>query len=121
MWHDPTMTEDIDDVVFADSQIGKGLKPLAQHGSVVVGADGAFTLLGTKGDVIDSAPITEVTAKRVVITGGQTVSVKVQDRKYNVTPGWGASLAKWGGVFGTASAAKSLVKLIEADGKRPAA
>jgi hypothetical protein len=103
------------DVVFADSQIGKGLKPLAQHGSVVVGTDGTFTLLGTKGDVIDSAPITEVTAKRLVITGGQTVTVKVQDRKYNVSPGWGNQ--GWNGVLGVANAAKALVKIVEADGK----
>ena len=114
------MPADTDDIVFADSQIGKGLKPLAQHGSVVITADGVFTLLGTKGDVIDTAPISDVQAKRIVITGGQTVSLKVQDRKYNVTPGWGASLKDWGGVFGTASAAKSLVKLVESNGERPA-
>ena len=114
------MDSDIDDVIFEDSQIGKGLKPLAQHGSVVIGADGTFTLRDSKGEVIDSAPITEVSAKRIVITGGQTVSLRVQDRKYNTTPGWGASLSKWGGVFGTASAAKALVKLIESNGQRQA-
>jgi hypothetical protein len=114
------MEFDIDDVVFKDSQIGRGLKPLAQHGSVVIGSDGTFTLLGTKGDVIDSAPISEVSAKRMMITGGQTVALRVQDRKYNTTPGWGASLSQWGGVLGTSSAAKALVKLVESNGRREA-
>lgn len=111
------MTESTEDIVFADSQIGKGLKPLAQHGSVVIGADGTFTLLGTKGDVIDSAPITEVSAKRKLITGGQTVSLDLQGREYNTTPGWGSS--SWAGVLGTSSAAKAMVTLIESNGQRP--
>lgn len=115
-----SMTDDVDDVVFEESQIGKGIKPLAQHGKVVIGADGTFTLIGTKGDIIDSAPITDVSAKRMGITGGQTVRLNLAGRKYNTTPGWGSSLAKWGGVFGTSNASKTLVKLIESNGKREA-
>jgi hypothetical protein len=104
-----------EDIAFADCQIGKGLKPLAQHGSIIVSADGTFTMLGTKGDVIDSAPITDVTAKRLIVTGGQTVSVKLADRKYNVTPGWGD--VGYNGILGVANAAKALVKIVDANGK----
>ena len=102
------------DIVFGDSQIGKGLVPLAQHGSVVVGGDGMLTLLGTKGDVLDSAPLSDVTAKRLLITGGQTVILRWTDRKYNVSPGYGLGA---GGVFRVAKAAKHLVKLVAANGR----
>ena len=103
------------DVVFAETQIGKGLKPLAQHGTVIVGADGTLTLLDSNDRVIDSAPLTDVTAKRLIITGGQTVSLTIQGRKYVVTPGWGAVGPT--DIFGVSSAAKALMMLVSPVGK----
>lgn len=102
------------DIVFDGSQIGKGFVPLAQHGSVVVGADGMLTLVGTKGDVLDSAPLADVTAKRLLITGGQTVVLRWADRKYNVSPCHALGAV---GVFYGAAAAKRLVKLVAANGR----
>ena len=99
---------------FADSQIGKGLRPLAQHGTVVID-EGVITLYGTQGDVIDTAPLTKTTAKRSWITGGQTVIVVLDGRKYNTTPGWGA-IAGTGALNGFQSftAPKALVKAVAA-------
>jgi hypothetical protein len=102
-------TPDVDDKTFEGCQIGKGLKPLAQHGTVVFGANGVLTLLGTKGDVLDSAPLGDVSAKRIAITGGQTVSLKLGDRKYNVSGKNGPA-----GAIGTA---KKIVDLVNAQGK----
>ncbi|MFF2409346.1 hypothetical protein [Streptomyces sp. NPDC058092] len=62
----------------------------------------------------DSAPVGEVTAKRMWVTGGQTVSLTLQDRTYNTTPGWGSRGGQ--GIVGIAGAAKALVKLIESNG-----
>jgi hypothetical protein len=114
------MSNDQNDLVFDQSQIGKGVKPLAQHGKVVVGGDGTLSLFGSEGQLIDSAPAAEVAAKRAWYTGGQTVMLNLQGRKYNTTPGWGnrpgavgGELGKWGGVVGTSSASKALVKAIE--------
>jgi hypothetical protein len=53
----------------------------------VITADGRLVLVGTDGSVIDEAPLAQVSAKRVAITGGQTVSLTLGDRKYNATPG----------------------------------
>lgn len=108
-----------EDIVFADSQIGKGLKPLAQHGSIVIGSDGTFSLFGTDGDVIASAPISQVSAERVKVTMGQTVSVTVAEDKFNCTPGWGSSPIKVFNVFSSMKASKELVQLIESGGQVP--
>jgi len=102
-----SFTPDVDDTVFSDLLIGKGLKPLAQHGTAVFGTNGVLTLLGTNGDVIDSAPLSEVKGKRSAITGGQTVSLVLGDRKYNAS-------AKSAGPFGAVKVAKQMIGLIEA-------
>jgi hypothetical protein len=114
------MTEATDDLVFDQSQIGKGLKPLAQHGKVVIGADGMLTLIDSKGELIDRAHVADVTAKRAWYSLGQTVMLSLQGRKYNTTPGWGnrpgalgGNMLKWGGVIGTSSASKALVQALE--------
>ena len=104
------------DIVFEECQIGKGLKPLAQHGSVIIGKDKTITLLGTKGDVIDSAPLTDATAKLLLITGGQAVSLRLADRKYNVTPGWGSTARRAMGSFSGVKAPKALVALVKNNG-----
>ena len=104
------------DIEFDQCQIGKGLKPLAQHGSVVVGKDGTITLRGTKGDVIDTAQLADTTAKLILITGGQSVSLKLGDRKYNVAPGWGATGRQLTGSLSGFKAPKALVKLVKDGG-----
>jgi hypothetical protein len=109
------MDEDISgDITSGECQIGKGLKPLAQHGRVVVGKDGTISLYGTKGDLIDSSPLSEVTAKLVLVTGGQTVSLRMGDRKYNVAPGWGAAIP---GFFNGVKAPRALVTLVKNNGQ----
>ncbi len=58
------MSENQPEYVFDQTQIGKGLKPLAQHGYVVI-AEGMLTLLGTQQQVIASAPLTSVSARKI--------------------------------------------------------
>ena len=96
-----------DRIVFENSQIGKGLKPLAQQGSVVI-EDGVVSLFGTKGDLIDSAPLEKTTAKRAWITGGQTVNLILDGRKYNATPGNGSAV----GTIGFSTKSGALTKAI---------
>jgi large exoprotein involved in heme utilization and adhesion len=103
-------TPDVDDKTFQPCQIGKGMKPLAQRGTVVFSANGVVTLLGTKGEVLDSAPVAQVSAKRLAVTFGQTVSLTLQDRKYNVS-----SKAN-GGIFGAIKVAKNIVALTQGKG-----
>lgn len=78
-----------EEVVFDEVQIGRGLRPLAQHGFVVVTPD-TISLLGSDRQLIDSAPITAVTAKTIPFTRGKTVALTMNGTKYNVSPGWGA-------------------------------
>jgi hypothetical protein len=101
-------TPDVDDKTFQPCLIGKGIKPLAQRGTVVFGTNAVLTLLGTDGQVIDSAPVAQVKAKRVAVTFGQTVSLSLEDRKYNV------SSKADGGVFGAMKVAKSIVAQVQA-------
>jgi hypothetical protein len=111
------MDENIEgDVVFEQCQIGKGLKPLAQHGSIVISKAGMITLVGTSGDVIDTAPLRESTAKRIWITGGQTVSLTLAGRKYNATPGWGNRARQAMGSFTGMKAPKALVRMVQESG-----
>jgi hypothetical protein len=115
------MTPSNNDLVFDESQIGKGLKPLAQHGKVVISADGIVSLIDSNGGLIDSAHASDVTAKRAWYTWNQTVMLTLQDRKYNTTPGWGnrpgaiggGSWLEWSGPVGTAKASKVLVEALE--------
>jgi hypothetical protein len=87
----------------------------------VISANGTVSLVDSNGGLIDSAHASEVTAKRAWYTGGQTVMLTLQDRKYNTTPGWGnrpgavggGSWLKWEGPVGTAKASKVLVEALE--------
>lgn len=83
------MTNTEPEYVFDQVQIGKGLKPLAQHGFVLVDR-GTLTLLGSERQHIDSGPLHGIAAKKVRFTGGKTVSLTLNGTKYNVSPGWGA-------------------------------
>jgi hypothetical protein len=101
--------------VFDQVQIGKGLKPLAQHGFITVG-DGTLTLLGSDRAPIDSAPLSEITASMVRFTRGQTVSLTLGGVKYNASPGWGnqsGSLMMAGDAKQVKTAAALLVQIIE--------
>src|SRR5690349_19958282 len=102
-------------IAFTEVQIGIGVKPLAQHGFVVV-EDGTLTLLATQRQLIDSAPLPLVTASKIPFTMGRTLKVTVNGTKYSVTPGWG----KYLGVPGAGllaqdgrAASKLLLQLIE--------
>lgn len=104
--------------VFDETQIGKGLKPLAQHGYVVIDR-GTLTLLGTQEQTIASAPLPEVSAKKASISLGQAVSVTMNGESYNVSPGWGRY--RWFAAFGLMAMRKNtkrLLGLIEAGGGR---
>jgi hypothetical protein len=76
-------------VVFDEVQIGKGLRPLAQHGFVSI-EDGVIALLDSQRQPIDSAPVAKVRASKRWITGGTTVALTLNGTKYNISPGWGA-------------------------------
>jgi hypothetical protein len=82
------MADDQPEYVFDQTQIGKGLRPLAQHGYVVIDR-GTLTLLGSDRQPIASAPLTSVSAHKVRMTRGQTLSLTMGGEKYNVSPGWG--------------------------------
>ncbi|GAA3855918.1 hypothetical protein [Streptomyces sedi] len=103
--------------VFEQVQIGKGLRPLAQHGFLVVDR-GTLTLLDSERQPIDSGPLHQVVAKKIRFTGGKSVSLTVNGTKYNAAPGWGAR-----GVFvlpgdsaHVKSAAEALLHLVATGG-----
>jgi len=82
------------DYVGEETQIGGGrggMKPLAQHGQVVI-AQGMLTLYGTKGDVIDSAPLANVEVKKSKLVMGQGVFVQINGKKYFLSVGHGAGV-----------------------------
>jgi|SRR5690625_2707407 len=106
----PGMT---DAIVFDEVQIGKGVKPLAQHGFAIV-SEGTLTLQGSDRTEIDSAPLREVSAKPVRMTRGKTLSVQMNDTKYMVSPGWGEHVGTVNvGDREIKSAAKHLKTLID--------
>jgi hypothetical protein len=82
------MTGNEPEHVFDEVQIGQGMKPLAQHGYVIVDR-GTLTLLGSQQQTIASAPLASVTAQKVRMTLGQTLSLAVNGERYNLTLGWG--------------------------------
>lgn len=110
-----TSENDSADITFDECQIGKGIRPLAQHGTIIV-SDGTITLLGSAGDVIDTAPLSETTAKQILITGGQTVSLVLAGRKYNTTPGWGAAGRRLTHALSGVKAPRALVKAVRDHG-----
>ncbi len=104
------MSENQPEYVFDQTQIGKGLKPLAQHGYVVIGG-GTLSLLGSDQQPIASAPLTAVSARKVRMTRGQTLSLTMGGEKFNVSPGWG----RYSGTFvlpGQAKPVKSAAEML---------
>ncbi|WP_326599335.1 hypothetical protein [Streptomyces sp. NBC_01803] len=104
--------------IFDQVQIGKGIRPLAQHGYVVV-EDGVLELLGSRGRVIESAPMSRVRAARVRFTGGKTLAVKVNGTRYTLSPKWGdkaGHLVRPGRPEDVERAADELLGLIAAGG-----
>jgi len=60
-----------------------GMKPLAQSGKVLI-VDGQLILYGTKGQVIDRAPVATVSAKKTWYTMNSVIIVRLGgDRKYS--------------------------------------
>lgn len=68
-----------------------GMKPLAQHGTVKI-SDGQLALYDTAGQLIDSAPLGDVTLKKLWYTMGATVMVTLRDKKYSLAVGNGLFL-----------------------------
>jgi hypothetical protein len=62
-------------------QIGRGMKPLAQHGQVRVEA-GQLVLVDSHGTVIDQAPLTTIAAKSPWYTMRNGVWVTVNGTRY---------------------------------------
>lgn len=90
------MTGDEPEYVFDEVQIGKGMRPLAQHGYVVVD-HGTLTLLGSQRQTIASAPLSTVSARKARMSLGQTLSLTMDGGKYSLTLGWGRY--KYSGAF----------------------
>ncbi|WP_062210507.1 hypothetical protein [Streptomyces sp. NBRC 109706] len=113
------MTGEGPEYVFDQVQIGRGLRPLAQHGFVVVDR-GTLTLLGSDRRRIDSAPLATVTGRPVRMTRGQTVALTVNGTRYNVSPGWGARprLVLPGDTAHVRTAAQALLHLVAEGGGR---
>ncbi|UED85612.1 hypothetical protein [Streptomyces profundus] len=111
------MTDGRPEYVFDEVQIGRGLRPLAQHGFVIVDR-GVLTLLGSDRRLIDSAPLATITGRPVRMTRGQTVSLTVNGTRYNVSPGWGArpTLVLPGDMTHVRTAAQALLHLIALPG-----
>ncbi|MFD0856964.1 hypothetical protein ACFQ07_32335 [Actinomadura adrarensis] len=103
-------------LIFDQVQIGKGLRPIAQHGYIVI-ERGVLTLLGTDQRPIDSAPMNAIQAAPVRFTRGQTVALTMNGTKYNVAPGWGGhagQLVLPGDTRQVKSAAEYILKLVQA-------
>lgn len=101
-------------VVFENVQIGKGLKPLAQQGFVVV-EGGTLTLQRSDRSPIESASLSAVTAKPVRFTRGRTLAVEMNGTRYNVSPSWGQHSGGFvlpGDTADVISAAEALQRLI---------
>ncbi|XVQ15047.1 hypothetical protein ACQP1W_21705 [Spirillospora sp. CA-255316] len=110
------MTADHGRLIFDQVQIGKGLRPLAQHGYIVI-EHGMLSLLGTNQQPIDSAPLNAIEAAPVRFTRGQTIALTMNGTKYNVAPGWGAhagQLVLPGSTKQVKSAAEYILKLVQA-------
>lgn len=78
----------------SEVQIGTGfggMKPVAQHGSLVI-IDGALTLYDSKGEVIEGAPLRNITVKRLWYTMGATAMLTMNGHRYSVAVGHGEFL-----------------------------
>ncbi|UYM03909.1 hypothetical protein [Solicola gregarius] len=105
-------------MIFDQTQIGRGLKPLAQHGFVVI-ENGSITLYDSKQQPIHGGPLSETTAKKVPMTGGKSLSVNIAGEKFNVSPGWGDLSGRFALNRSINSAVKALKYLIDNDGRMP--
>ncbi|MBB0243108.1 hypothetical protein FNQ90_03025 [Streptomyces alkaliphilus] len=117
------MTTGPETVEFDETQIGRGLKPVAQHGRVVV-ANGVVELYGDGGEPVDRAPAGAVVAKPMAVTFGQNLALTMNGTRWNVSPGWGRHVgrpsAMWA-MFGIRRQVKALHAAIEAHaGRTPA-
>ncbi|MHA4815093.1 hypothetical protein ACXZ65_12135 [Streptomyces aculeolatus] len=104
--------------VFDQVQIGKGLRPLAQHGTITVD-NGTLSLFDSNGQVIDSGPVAAAGAAMVRFTRGKTVALTLNGTKYNVSPGWGnhvGTMVLPGTTGDVKDAAALLVHLVETAG-----
>lgn len=101
--------------VFDQVQIGKGLRPLAQHGTIIVDR-GTLSLLDSNGQVIASGPLAAIQAAPVRLTRGKTVALTLNGTKYTASPGWGnhvGSLVLPGTTGDVKDAAALLLRLVE--------
>lgn len=80
-------------VVFDEVQIGIGLRPLAQHGYIII-EQGVLTLLGTNQQLIDRAALSTIVAAKTRIPLSHAVFLTMNGTKYSVTPGWGNHVGK---------------------------
>ncbi|WP_143659488.1 hypothetical protein [Streptomyces sp. MP131-18] len=104
--------------VFDEVHIGKGVRPVAQHGFVAV-ERGRLKLLGSDRQEIVSAPMSKVAAAKARFSGGKTLAMKVAGTRYTVSPGWGdraGKLLRPGRPERVARDTEELLGLIEADG-----
>jgi hypothetical protein len=81
------------------SQIGKGIKPLAQNGEVAI-SGGTLYLRDSKGQEIVSAPVSQVTANSPWYQLGNGARVSIAGTNYNVTLKSLARAALTNGLFG---------------------
>jgi hypothetical protein len=105
-------------VVFDEVQIGKGLRPLAQHGFVTID-NGVLSLLGTDRQLIDSAPLPEITAWPIRASFSTAVGLEINGAKYNAAPGRGSypkAFTLPTDLMKGASVADQLLTLIENNG-----
>ncbi len=74
-------------------------------------SQGSLTLLGSDRQVIATAPLASVSAHKVRMTRGQTLSLTLGGEKFNVSPGWG----RYSGTFilpGQAKPVKSAAEML---------
>ncbi|RBM16641.1 hypothetical protein [Streptomyces sp. PT12] len=106
--------------IFDEVHIGKGVRPIAQHGYVTV-AHGHVTLRGSDRRRIAGAPLSRVEASRVRFTGGKTLALRIDGTRYNVSPRWGDRSGRFlrpgpGHPEDVERAAGELLRLIESGG-----
>ncbi|MGK5534238.1 hypothetical protein [Streptomyces sp. URMC 129] len=107
-------------IVFDEVQIGKGLRPLAQHGFVTIDPEqGTLTLLASDRKVIAGAPVSEVTAWPIRASFSTAVGLEINGTTYNAAPGRGSypkAFTLPTDLVKGHSAADQLLQLIEQNG-----
>ncbi|MBF4161614.1 hypothetical protein [Nocardioides acrostichi] len=111
---------DADSIVFDQVQIGRGLKPVAQHGFVVL-TPGHVTLLDSKEQQVATGPISGCNPTFTRFTRKQNITLLVGGETFNVAPAWGRTV---GTLLpdgkGVKDAAALLMACLENDGRLPA-